>query len=296
MQKKFMPLIIAAGLIIGLFGALFLVFISRAPVILVADASFAALYGRGRLEAVRSSVLLFRPVKPITMADDAGSDLVISAVIARSQRPYCVLFPLRFAEAARYYAQQFPDTPVILMEGRNEPRSRVPEGILTVQTDIETDFFMAGVFASIIDGAKHGRVAVFTDTALAGMANQAFLHGFNDPQNAPAFYSSFAQLSSFNDISCVVIAGAGAEFFQVNIQIPVIFFTWLYPIFTPARTVVIFDDSPWAQLIPSVKMVSAGKNNIKIPSKTLIFSSRIADMGILRSLKKAAKSGIAPVR
>jgi hypothetical protein len=229
------------------------------------------------------------------MADDAGSDLVVFAVAEESQKPYCVVFPLRFAEAARYYAQRYPSTPVIITEGRIADESlrpkNMPEGVITVQTDTETDFYRAGVLASIMNRGKDGKVVVFLEPDLAGLVNGAFLSGFGAQGNSPVFYDSFTQLDNFNGLSCVVLAGSGAEFLQNNKGIPVIFFTWLDPAYTPAEVAVIFDDSPLAQLIPSVKMVSARENYKKIPSRVLIFSSRIADTGLLRSLKEAAKNG-----
>ena len=92
---------------------------TRPPVLVVTDVSFMSLYGKNRirLQMLRCSITLFRPVLPVTIADDAGDDILLFAVSNMSSRPFCVLFPYRFAEAARFYRERFPGVPVVLLEG-----------------------------------------------------------------------------------------------------------------------------------------------------------------------------------
>jgi hypothetical protein len=86
----------------------------------------------------------------------------------------------------------------------------------------------------------------------------------------------------------VVLAGPGVEFMENNTDIPIIFFSWLNPAFSSKDTVIIFDDSPFAQAALAANIALAGKNEAEIPSKIMVFSARIADKGILRLLRKTA--------
>jgi hypothetical protein len=153
---------------------------------------------------------------------------------------------------------------------------------------METDFYRAGAMAAILDGEKNGRVIVFFEQRILAIGRSSFLQGFTDQEKStePIFLTSFSQFSTLDNISCVVLAGTGVEFMENNKDIPIIFFSWLNPAYSSRSTVIIFDDSPFAQAVKAVKIAAAGKNEAEIPSKTMVFSARIADKGILRLLRK----------
>jgi len=98
----------------------FIIFLFRSPILVVTDLSFAQLYGvsRVRKEAAGASFSLYRRVKTVAVAEDAGADIVQIAISEASSRPYCVIIPLRFAQAARLYREKTPLVPVVLLEGR----------------------------------------------------------------------------------------------------------------------------------------------------------------------------------
>jgi hypothetical protein len=294
------------------------VFVFRAPALIITDTSFAALYGTSRIRRRQAvvSLALFRRVKPVTVADGVGSDVLMFAIEEVASRPYCVLFPYRYSEAAKRYREQAPEIPVVLMEGRiNGPGQAVgAEGVLTFRTDRETDYYRAGLCAGSIgvsrqkaenmgeagversgktgpENPEPGRVAFLYDRFSRIEERDLFARGLREAglETAPLFVNSANQIADTRDIACVVLAGSGAEYLDRNLKIPVILFSWLDPALTPRETVLIFDDSAWALAVPAVRMaVKEGQFGEKIPSKVLIFSARIADNRVFRKLKKLA--------
>jgi hypothetical protein len=298
-KRRLLLLAIVAGIVLAL-GISCIVFFTRAPVLVVTDISFVSLYGAGRvrLERARASLALFRPVKQVVIADDAGDDIAYFAVGEASSRPFCVLFPVRFADAAGLYRERFPEIPVAILEGRGtdrnqatlDPGESTAGNFFQFATDMESDFYRAGLCAAILDGDKNGRIVVFLDDSIQNEGREAFLRGLRDQgkETAPLFFTSFSELSGFSGISCVVLAGSGAEFLEKNQEIPVILFTWLNTAFIPENTILVFDDSPWAQAVPAVRLAASRTKSGRIPSKTLILSAKSADKYILRKLKKVA--------
>ena len=290
-KKLRLPLVIAAGvvLIIGILGFVFFI---RAPVLVVTDPSFAAIYGENRLrrQILRSSLSLFRRVLPVKVVDGASDDIIIFAINETSSRPFCVIFPLRFVNAARLFGLQRPEVPAIILEGRNvvDIDYLVPRGeFFRFRTDTEADFYAAGRLAAILKGEEGGKTAVFLNHHFRNNERQVFREALMDNGGTAdvQFLSSLDEVSSFSAISCAVIAGAGVEMFGRRVTFPVIFFTWLNPEMTPSAVVVIFNDSPWAQTVPAVRMAASGIKDGEIASKVLILSSRIADNGVLRQLR-----------
>jgi hypothetical protein len=299
-KRRLLLLAIAAGIVLAL-GIPCLVFFTRAPVLVVSDISFVSLYGAGRvrLERARASLALFRPVKPIVIADDAGDDIAYFAIGEASSRPFCVLFPVRFSGAAGFYRERFPEIPVAILEGRGTDRNQAAldagesaaGNFFLFATDMESDFYRAGLCAAILDGDKNGRIVVFLDDSIQSVGREAFLRGLRDQgkETEPLFFTSFSELSGFSSgISCVVLAGSGAEFLEKNQEIPIILFTWLNTAFIPENTVLVFDDSPWAQAVPAVRLAASRTKIGRIPSKTLILSAKSADKYMLQKIKKAA--------
>ena len=295
MKKR---LAITLGIILALSISGFIL-ITRPPVLIVTDLSFLSIYGtdRARTQLLRSSLSLFRLVKVVPIANDAGNDILLFAINAAatfSSRPYCVLFPMRFISGARLYHEQFPEIPAILLEGRNvlDTRSQAMEGFYRYRTDLETDFYLAGLYSVILDKEKNGRITVYVNRNIRNPAMDAFRRSLQETGTSAHFASAYVQEPGISDVSCVVLAGSGAEFLEKNNEIPVIFFTWLDPKETTAATVVVFDDSPLVQVIPAVKMAAAGITDGQIASKITILSTRITDSGILQRLKKAGAAGL----
>jgi hypothetical protein len=317
MKLKVKQLIIAISVfvLIAVLIPLF-VFFSRSPVLIVTEQTFVGFYGAERLrrETSLASFLLFRPVKNVFVANDTGDDIVSLAVSEISERPFCVLFPLRFARSAQLYRQQNPQNSVVILEGRyseNERPSAFAIGRNTSEyflfkTDIDSDFYRAGMTAGAIvsstaDDNQYGRIVVFLESNLLSQARGAFLRGLNDfmiqerppeLQNtelilpATRFFTSFAQFSETSDISCVVLAGIGTEYIEKKTGVPVIFFTWLDPSFVPDDTVVVINDSPWVQAVEAVKMVSAGTMSGRIASEFSFLNTQRFDKRTLQKIKK----------
>ncbi|MCL2184660.1 MAG: hypothetical protein FWB86_02230 [Treponema sp.] len=282
----------------------YLIFKSRSVVLIVSEENFITYYGEDRMktELKDISLKLFRPVKTVTVANDAGNDLAALAVTEISANPYCVLFPLRFARAAKYYIEQNPDIPVVILEGRF-PENSTPSsyGIgsgesdyFIYKTDIESDFYRAAGAALVLDNGQNGRIAVFLEPNILTQARTAFLQGLNDfekinnSETVPEtlFYTNFSHYSERTDLTCVILAGIGYEFLEKKSKIPLIIFTWLNPLYTPDSTAVIIDDSPYAQVLNAVNLVVAGEKKGKIPSKFQIKNMQDFDKGTLRKLTK----------
>jgi len=290
-------LIIALSFVLA-FVVILSAFFVRSPVLIVTEFSFAELYGARRLraETVLSSFVLFRRVKPIAVIDDAGDDIIQVAVEKAASKPLCVIFPLRFARVARSYREKNPEIPVVLLEGRfNEGENPSyfaiggnTEDYFIYKTDISTDFYRAGLAAAILDGEKNERIAVFIESDIQSGANDALAKAFNDAKKPLqiSFFSSFSQFSGSQNISCVISTGVGAEYMEKNAGIPVILFTWIAPELIPADAALIFNDSPWVQAVPAVRMVKAGMKKGEIPSKILFSNSLKADRSAYRKLRK----------
>ncbi|MDR0444098.1 MAG: hypothetical protein LBH44_11910 [Treponema sp.] len=280
MKLRRKSLAVAAGIVLAL-GIPVLVLFSRSPVLIITDFSFISIYGenRIRLEALQSSLELFRPVKPVVIADEAGEDILLFAVTQASSRPYCVIFPLRFAGTAKLYREQRPETPVVLLEGRfpvdtgNPAAFSIPGynsgDYYIYTTDIDADFYLAGVAAAALDGDKNGTVVVFCDYLIQREAREALLRGLNARNKylETHFFNSFSQYSAISDLSCVILAGSGAEYLEKSSEIPVIYFTWLDPSLLPNDVTLVFNDSPWVQAVPAVRMAAAGTTKGRIQSK-----------------------------
>jgi len=277
------------------------VFLLRPVVLIVTELSFAEFYGvkRFHTETAHSSLVLFRRVKPVAVADDAGDDIIQAAVEKASSKPLCVLFPLRFAKIARSYKEKNPDIAVVLLEGRyNEwenPSSFAigndTEDYFIYKTDISADFYRAGLAAAVIDGEKNERLAVILESSIQKQAKEAVSKALDDVGKPlqTSFFTSYSQFTSNQNISCVVLAGNGVDYLDKYSGVPVIFFTWINPELIPSDIVLVFNDSPWVQAVPAVRMVQAGMTKGQIPSKILFTGKKMLDKGTIRKLRKFNK-------
>jgi len=300
---KRVRLLILLGSLLAAPSAAALVFFSRPPVLVVTDIPFAALYGEARIRMRRAfaSVALFRQVLPVLIADDASPDIVIAAVSAASENPFVVLFPRRFAAVAERFHGEFPETLVVVFRGA-VPAAQMPRGngVLNVYgTDRATDLFRAGLFAGIIGAMGREveqddpgqRTHVLLQDRFVNHEGRALFSGAAmglDPYSAVVFASAAADVPDMRRVSSMVMAGAGADILERNPGTPVIMFSWLDPSLTSREVIVMFDDSPWAMVVPATRMAARGVAEGLIPSNPLIFSDRIADNDITRMLRRAA--------
>jgi hypothetical protein len=279
-------------------------FFARSPVLIVTDAPFAALYGASHLQQqqISASLTLFRPVKPVMVADGVSADMVSLAVAEASAQPFCVLFARSQAAAARHYHERFPEIPAVLLRGlATVPELSPPDGFLCVYgTDRETDLYRAGLFAGILGGTKpaenpeESNVRTYVmrqDRSVQASGRELFSQGVKeqDPEAVVIFANTTAQIPDMKVISSIVLLGVGGDFLEKNPQMPIILFSWLDPTLSAQEVAVQFDDSAWALAIPAVRMAVAGEAEGKIPSKPRFFSHKIANDNIFRLLKKSAK-------
>lgn len=275
-----------------------IVFLSRSPVLIVLEASFIPLYGETRVRDSirRSSFALFRQVKLVPVADDVSVDIVRYAIQDVSGMPFCVIFPLRFAQAAQNYREHHPDIPVVILQGRTGKNANPAEFAISYntedyflfRTDISADFYLAGLAAAILNSDNYGRIAVFLEDDILPEGSTAFLQALEDAEKPleTSFFTSFIEYYGIAELSIAVIAGTGIEFLERQPSVPVILFTWLDPSFIPLDVVLIFNDSPFAQTIDAVRMVRAGQRTGEIRSRKEIFSGRSVDNRTVRKIKK----------
>ena len=274
------------------------IFLARSPVLVVTDLSFIPLYGMSRIraEAMSSSLILFRRVITVPVSDDAGDDIVQFIVSEASSRPFCVIFPLRFVQAARIYREQNPQIPVIILEGRY-PEGRNPalyaisrntDDYFLYRTDIEADFHRAALAAALLDGETNSRVVVFLESHNQQQGTEVFSQTLKDIEKPlqTSYFTTFSQFSRNTELSCVVLAGIGADYLDRFTDVPVIFFTWIDPALIPIDVVLVFNDSPWVQTVPAVRMAAAGIKTGQIPSKPVFLQGKNIDKEVLRNLRK----------
>jgi len=315
MKKKYKILTVISAVLIAL-SVPVIVFFARAPVLIIADQMFSGLYGQKRitLETFRSSLALFRQVKTVEAAYDAGDDIIRFAVQEAGKNPYFVIFPLRFARSAVYYHEHNPQVRIIILEGRylQDSNSTVSSQLAAVfsgqddnffvfRTDIDNEFYKAGQAAAALAGNNAGKIVVFIEPGqnlLFGKpANDAFSRGVNEyfsnlmdlPYITPEilFFTAFSDCPEDIVFSCIVMAGAGSEYFENGSGIPVILFSWLDPFYAPPDTALIIDDSIWAQAVRAVKTAETGVKDGLIKSIFHFSGSGKFDKELVRQIKKS---------
>jgi len=297
--------IIVLAVIVTLF-----IFYTRPAVLIVTEQSFIELYGKERIrdEAFYSSIAMFRPVKMVTVANDAGEDVVPFAVSSAAMKPFCVIFPLRFVKSARLYRDLAPKIPIVLLEGRYFEDESPSESVLGAgksdyfifKTDINDDFYRIGLAVtaikqklgqkdenSALDEEKKGKVVVFIDRKLDQMKD-IFLRGLYDRGELfeTHFFNNYSQYLELSDLSCVVLAGVGADFLDKKADVPVLSFTWINPSLLPFDVVMIVNDSPLAQVRQAVKMVKSGVKNGLIKSEFRVLDRTKFDRKVIAIIKK----------
>ncbi|MDR2500595.1 MAG: hypothetical protein LBD37_05885 [Treponema sp.] len=294
-RARFFKWIIFSSIIFTVFLAGALVFYRRPPVLMVSDALFDQLYGMPRIRKARllNSLRLFRRVKTVQVSDTAGADVILFAVEEASGAPYCAAFPYRYIEAAAQYSRKFPETPVLLLAGRERPS---PEGaaLRYFGTESKTDFYRAGrcaaLFAEGAEGRMEGEIVCFQDEPVPGDDWDAFTQGLRDQGYAqtPVYMNSQSDYLPSEQTACAVITSGSPKFLEGASDIPVILFSWADPDSAPRRIKLIFDDSPWAQLFPALQRGLSAGAAADAPSQVLVLAERIPQKDRVKKIKDAA--------
>jgi len=285
--------VVLACILLGLLATA--VFYSRKPVILVTDEPFNLLYGERRTRRARLvlSLRLFRQVKTSAIARDAGPDLVAQAAASLSQRPYGVFFPYRYREGARRYLKEQPGLPVFILGGRNRPDKSGEGEPWWFCTDNASDLYRAGFLAGelALQALEGGAAGLYQD-GLGEEERAAFSQGVSEQgwSEAPFISSQAETTSRFlreKSASIALYKKPDPRFYDEGSSI--ILFTWMEPDLVTGKTAAIFDDSPWAQIAPALKLlkkekISPGMTGFSlVPSKcTVVKGSFGQKKGIMR--------------
>ncbi|MDR0760815.1 MAG: hypothetical protein LBF74_12040 [Treponema sp.] len=275
-------------------------FFLRPPVLLVTDLVYDHLYGRvrGMKTQAETSIRLFRRVKTVRIAENAGTDVAVFAVASASERPYCVLFPYRYYREAEQYIQDYPGVPAAVLLGRIRG-SPAGTNLPGIRADTAGDYFKIGRAAAAFagnqsggkgdggEGRQPGEILFLRDDLVSPEDWEAFNQGLKaeDYPLAPFEVRSGDDYVVPGTVACVVLTGAAEPFLGQNLTLPVILVSWLDPAVTNSMVKVVFDDSPWAQVVPAAAMAAGKREKADIPSKALVLEKRIAGKEFLRKIK-----------
>jgi hypothetical protein len=295
--SRFKRLFVSLGFLLAI-GSAALFFLYRAPVLLVTDAPFNALYGKNRIlvQQIMVQARLFRRVRQVFIGEDAGADMVSLAVKAAAAEPYCILFPYRYAEAAERYAKQWVSVPVAVLGQHNQ---KPPDGTIFIQTDMETDLYRAGLCAAVLartsgteteETDTQKKISVLQKESLSSTDKQIILDGLKkqDFEQNPQYTMASANYNADRKDAAVLILGQANSFFDQNVRAPVVLFSWVNPAATASSVKIVFDDSLWALAVPAVQAARITGTEGHIPSKIVLVSARI-EKSVLRDLKKALR-------
>jgi len=312
MDKNLKKILIIFAFTALVLSAPFFILNLRAPVLIVSDEIFLNLYGRERIkkDTFYNSLVLFRNILTVEVANDASEDIIALAVHGVSKNPYCVIFPLRFAASALMYYEHNPGIRTVVLEGRSAETSEIDDSvnIFKYKTDIEADFFKAGFLASAFklppvpeseenpaqnaEDIRKRHIAVFLELRLNNASGlkikESFLAGMNEHNEDPPevrYYTSYSDFSNFTNLSCVILAGIGSEFLENKQGVPIIVFTWLDPALITSNVTVIIDDSPWAQAVQAVRLAESGAKEGLIKSEFLTLDRKKVDKNLLRKIR-----------
>jgi hypothetical protein len=317
MGKKRVIIPAAIFLVLAALGFAVRFFFSLPPVLIVEDRLFEAIYGPFRLKKkqVLLSLGLKRPVRVLSVEENAGDDVVVFTVESAAEKPHCVIFSFRYYNAARRYNRDYPDTPIGVFRGRyRELADTGPEGFMIFGTDQKLDLYRAGRLAALLASASPSpgevpeeeaspveetvpAILVFQDEYISGDLREFFETGLKDEHNQsnPRYLIGSSQYQTETPCDAAVIYGADPDFFGQSADIPGVLFSWLDPALTPFKIKAIFDDSPLAlaeELVPLIVNAEDngedGRNIVEIPSEIQILSRRLAEKELPGKMRKAA--------
>ena len=275
MKKKLTFLIILlAFIIIGIN------FYSRAPVLIVTDQSFISLYGSRRLwfRNVKTSIDLFRRVIPVIVHESSTPELIAISLSASSSSPHAVIFPYRYLEGALFYNEFVSNEGLteikVFVTGERNILTSLPLDI--IQTDLELDFYRAGLVSALYSSGKD--VLIASSFTLQSEYINAFRSGLEKSGFQGAFNVLYEYQDSpnFGNIGCLLIVGNAASFIIEDPSLPVILFSWMNPSFSPRNVKLIFDDSPWSLAAHALKNENSPINGqILSPSNPQLLLNRL---------------------
>jgi hypothetical protein len=293
MLKRLLPIAIVLFVMLAAAG----VFMIRSPVLVVTDPSFNLLYGSTRtlLKQAETSARLWRRVLGVRMAESAGFDVVAVMVKEAARAPHAVVFPYRYAAAARRYQEDNPQTPTIILLGRmesdREESDREESGARVFRTDGELDYYRAGLCAAVLGTGGGDVVPVYEDGQTTAADEEAFAAGLSEGGSGsePLYLAPGAEYTAWQNVSSAVAVGLAVRLFEQNVTVPVLLFSWIDPERTSRSVKLVFDDSPWAQVLPAVRAVERGETGGSLPSAIAIPSGRITDRETVEKVMKLIK-------
>jgi hypothetical protein len=264
------------------------VFFLRPPLLIVTDSSFLTIYKQERLNQRRidTSRALFRRVVPVFVSESAGPDLVALAVEGVNKRPWAVFFPSRYQWGASIYKENHPRVPVLVAGGYMGHDERE---LSLVRTDTALDLYRAGLCASFFAG--DGELLFLSEGFLLEEQRQAFLAGLETQGygGEPIFTSVYTDHHSYEEVGAAIVSGPAVTFFQRNLDIPVILFSWVDPALSPRAVKIIFDDSPWALAAGAFRRHPSPGEEILVPSIPMLIGDRINEKRDFRKLNRLLK-------
>jgi hypothetical protein len=267
----------------------------RSPLLLALDEEFIFLYGSRRSAVKRTelSLRMFRRVAVARIAEGASPDVVAFAASAAADRPYAALFPARYREGARRYAEQTPGVPVGVLAGGALFRPAENEGFRFIETDKKTDLYRAGRCAALFALRDGGGVLFFAGDLTDQNDREAFAQGLRDQGFAgdPVFVDRGTEYALPDGLSCVVMASPTENFLENNRDIPIILFSWIDPGFTARGVKLIFDDSPWALALEAAEALQRQGALPPAASEVLALWDRIGDVDLRRDVKRVLANG-----
>jgi hypothetical protein len=259
-------------------------FLGRSPALILSDAGFEALYG-GRRVLFRQAVLslrLFRRVKRVPMAENAGPEAAVFAIEEGAAKPWAVLGPSRYRRGLEQYAQRRPEvrTGLIREDLPDSPAFSDPAGLEPVFIDTRLGSWRAGRCAALLAGEGPGRVLVFQERQNFPVDQEAFLAGLGEENQAlvPLFLNGSADYSPWEEVRSVVLGGPAEAYFNRNSGIPALLFTWMDPALSPHTVKVSADDSPWALALEFFRS-PPGDSGVprRVPVEFTVLSGRVED-------------------
>ncbi|MDR1256530.1 MAG: hypothetical protein LBJ86_02145 [Spirochaetaceae bacterium] len=298
------------------------VFMLRAPIVVVTDDVFSAVYGprREHLKRIEMSVRLFRRVKLARIAEEAETEVVVFAVQDAARRPLAAVFPYRYYDAALRYAQANTASTTAVISGTNDvSASGAPA--LFVKQDEAADFYRAGLCAALFsarlaemfkltkigDGNKKTLVINGRNSSVLG--RESFERGLRDGgSNAACDFRTATTGYSTDNLSCAAFWGPANDFLYGHPEntIPTIIFSWIDPAFSSPNVKVIIDDSP-LQLLPAIvrslsggagkslkaRLATGASAEILVPSAFMLMSLRTGSLPLSALLTIRANLPIA---
>ncbi|MDR2070708.1 MAG: hypothetical protein LBP81_04755 [Treponema sp.] len=277
------------------------VFFYRPPVVLVTDRAYDQLYGRlrGMKTQAEASLRLFRRVKTVVIAENAGTDVAVFAVGSASKKPFCVLFPYRYYREAEQYVQDYPGIPAAVLMGHIR-ESPADMSLPAIRTDTEEDYFKMGRAAAAFawdqnsgngaDGEpqRPGEILFLRDDKVSSQDWEAFNRGLKAGEYplAPLSVRAGDEYPVSATVVCAVLTGAAEFFLGQNLKFPIILVSWLDPSVTNSMVKIVFDDSPWAQVVPAAMMAAGEHEAGAVPSKILVLDWRIPEKEFVRQIRR----------